>query len=45
MLHHWRIETEYDLDTVQPQARQEFLKQTAKLFWLGKFAQVLNTRY
>jgi len=31
-----RIETEYNLDTVQPQARQDYLKQTAKLFWLGK---------
>ena len=31
-----RIETEYNLETVQPQARQDFLKQTAKLFWLGK---------
>ncbi|MHA3048508.1 Tex family protein [Acinetobacter sp. ANC 4641] len=31
-----RIETEYNLDQVQPQARQDFLKQTAKLFWLGK---------
>ncbi len=31
-----RIETEYNLDTIQPQARQDFLKQTAKLFWLGK---------
>lgn len=31
-----RIETEYQLDQIQPQARQDFLKQTAKLFWLGK---------
>ncbi|WP_288408732.1 Tex family protein [Acinetobacter soli] len=31
-----RTETEYNLDQVQPQARQDFLKQTAKLFWLGK---------
>ena len=31
-----RIETEYDLESVQPQSRQDFLKQTAKLFWLGK---------
>lgn len=31
-----RIKTEYNLDQVQPQARQDFLKQTAKLFWLGK---------
>ena len=31
-----RIEVEYNLDQVQPQARQDFLKQTAKLFWLGK---------
>lgn len=31
-----RIETEYNLDQVQPQTRQDFLKQTAKLFWLGK---------
>ena len=31
-----RIETEYNLAAVQPQARQDFLKQTAKLFWLGK---------
>ncbi len=31
-----RIETEYDLETAQPQSRQDFLKQTAKLFWLGK---------
>ena len=31
-----RIETEYHLDAVQPQARQDFLKQTAQLFWLGK---------
>ncbi|KAA8733134.1 RNA-binding transcriptional accessory protein [Acinetobacter qingfengensis] len=31
-----RIESEYQLDQIQPQARQDFLKQTAKLFWLGK---------
>jgi uncharacterized protein len=31
-----RIETEYNLETAQPQARQDYLKQTAKLFWLGK---------
>ena len=31
-----RIETEYNLDAVAPTARQEFLKQTATLFWLGK---------
>ena len=31
-----RIETEYNLDVIQPQARQDFLKQSAKLFWLGK---------
>lgn len=31
-----RVETEYNLDQAQPQARQDFLKQTAKLFWLGK---------
>ncbi|MDA3494864.1 RNA-binding transcriptional accessory protein, partial [Acinetobacter sp. AOR33_HL] len=31
-----RIETEYNLEQIQPQARQDFLKQTAKLFWLGK---------
>ncbi len=31
-----RIEAEYQLEQVQPQARQDFLKQTAKLFWLGK---------
>ena len=31
-----RIETEYNLDQVQPQSRQDYLKQTAKLFWLGK---------
>ena len=31
-----RIETEYHLDSVQPQARADYLKQTAKLFWLGK---------
>ena len=31
-----RIENEYNLDAVQPQARQDYLKQTAKLFWLGK---------
>jgi uncharacterized protein len=31
-----RIETEYNLDQIQPQARQDFLKQTAKLFWLGR---------
>ncbi|MEB3766954.1 Tex family protein [Acinetobacter sp. MD2] len=31
-----RVETEYALETLQPQARQDFLKQTAKLFWLGK---------
>ncbi len=31
-----RIETEYSLETVQPASRQDFLKQTAKLFWLGK---------
>ncbi|MBP7974922.1 MAG: RNA-binding transcriptional accessory protein [Acinetobacter sp.] len=31
-----RIETEYNLETLQPQSRQDYLKQTAKLFWLGK---------
>ncbi len=31
-----RIEAEYNLDQIQPQSRQDFLKQTAKLFWLGK---------
>ena len=31
-----RIDTEYNLETAQPQARADFLKQTAKLFWLGK---------
>jgi uncharacterized protein len=31
-----RIETEYNLDQIQPQSRQDYLKQTAKLFWLGK---------
>ncbi|WP_180171622.1 Tex family protein [Acinetobacter sp. YH12023] len=31
-----RIETEYNIETAQPQARADFLKQTAKLFWLGK---------
>lgn len=31
-----RVELEYALDSIQPQARQDFLKQTAKLFWLGK---------
>src|SRR5690554_4370586 len=31
-----RIETEYNLDTIQPQSRRDYLKQTAKLFWLGK---------
>ncbi len=31
-----RIESEYSLDAIQPQSRQDFLKQTAKLFWLGK---------
>ena len=31
-----QIETEYSLEQIQPQARQDFLKQTAKLFWLGK---------
>ena len=31
-----RIETEYNLDQIQPQARQDFLKQVAKLFWFGK---------
>ena len=31
-----RIETEYNLDQVQPQSRQDYLKQTAKIFWLGK---------
>ena len=30
------IETEYALEQIQPQARQDFLKQTAQLFWLGK---------
>ncbi|WP_130803693.1 Tex family protein [Acinetobacter ihumii] len=30
------IETEYNIEQIQPQARQDFLKQTAKLFWLGK---------
>jgi uncharacterized protein len=36
MMQHWHIETEYNLDQIQPQARQDFLKQTAKLFWLGR---------
>ena len=31
-----RIEAEYQLDSIQPQARQEFLKHTAQLFWSGK---------
>ena len=31
-----RIEAEYVLDQIQPQSRQDYLKQTAKLFWLGK---------
>ncbi len=31
-----RIETEYNLDQVQPQTRQDYLKKIAKLFWLGK---------
>src|SRR5690606_11083209 len=31
-----RIETEYNLDSVQLQARADYLKQTATLFWLGK---------
>ena len=31
-----RIETELDLATVQPQARADFLKQTAQLFWSAK---------
>ncbi|WP_278493637.1 Tex family protein [Acinetobacter gyllenbergii] len=31
-----RIETEYNLEQIQPQSRQDYLKQTAKLFWLGK---------
>ncbi|EPF70335.1 Tex family protein [Acinetobacter rudis] len=30
------IEAEYALDQIQPQARQDFLKKTAQLFWLGK---------
>ncbi|TCM70969.1 uncharacterized protein EC844_101243 [Acinetobacter calcoaceticus] len=31
-----RIETELNLEQIQPQARQDYLKQTAKLFWMGK---------
>jgi len=31
-----QIETEYALEQIQPQARQDFLKKTAQLFWLGK---------
>ena len=31
-----RVETEYDLEAAQPQSRRDYLKQTAKLFWLGK---------
>ncbi|MFC3903605.1 uncharacterized protein SAMN05421749_102407 [Acinetobacter marinus] len=31
-----RIDAEYDLATVAPSARQDFLKHTAKLFWLAK---------
>ena len=31
-----RIEVEYNLEQIQPQSRQDYLKQTAKLFWLGK---------
>lgn len=31
-----RIETEYDIAQIQPQARQDFLQQTVKLFWSGK---------
>ena len=31
-----RIEAEYDLASVAPSARQDFLKHTAKLFWLAK---------
>ena len=30
------IGTEYNLETIEPQSRQEFLKKTAQLFWLGK---------
>ena len=31
-----RVEAEYNIAQLAPQARQEFLKQTAKLFWSGK---------
>lgn len=31
-----RVETEYNLESIEPQSRQDFLKKTAKLFWLGK---------
>ena len=37
-----RIETEYSLDAVQPQSRQDYLKQTAKLFWLGKIRPAIE---
>ncbi|MFB2539678.1 MULTISPECIES: Tex family protein [unclassified Acinetobacter] len=30
------IADSYDLNQVEPQSRQDFLKQAAKLFWLGK---------
>lgn len=31
-----RIETEYNLQHIEPQSRQDFLQQTAKMFWLAK---------
>ena len=31
-----RVEAEYQLDSIQPQARQDFLKQVAQVFWNGK---------
>ncbi len=31
-----RIEHEYNLNSIEPASRQQYLLQTAKLFWLGK---------
>jgi hypothetical protein len=40
-----RIDTEYNLETAQPQARADFLKQTANCSGSVKFVLLLNIHY
>jgi uncharacterized protein len=37
-----RIEAEYALDRLQPQTRQDYLKQSAKLFWQAKLRPAIE---